>query len=91
MMTTITLDWDQADYVTRETLIQARQNIEDNGDYADVDVWDAMGEVIAYFSTPSQLEAMGERELSKEWTDILTQHTLDKLKNRSLKLYLDFA
>lgn len=88
---TITLDWDQMDHVTRETLINSRDSIERNNSYEDVDVWDAMGEVIAYFSTKSQLEEFEQREIPLDWQKTVVQHTLDRLKNRSVKLYLDFV
>lgn len=88
---TITLDWDQMDHVTLETLISARENIERNNFYGSVDVWDAMGEVIAYFSTKSQLEEFEKREIPLDWQKTVVEHTLDRLKNRSVKLYLDFA
>lgn len=77
-MFNLTIDFDSANEVTRQVLIEALKTIEWGNNPDDVPLWDAMVEVIAYFSTPKQLEEMELREVSSDWMKTVIMHDVEK-------------
>lgn len=76
----VTVDIDEAAEITRQTLVYTLETIEFLNQYDDVPVWDAINEVVAYFSTPDQLKEMELRTVSPSWIRTVLLHDADKLE-----------
>lgn len=76
----ITIDSDEASEITRQRLVSAMETIEYFNEQDQVPLWDALNEVIAYFSTPKQLEELELRTVSASWVRTVLLHDAEKLK-----------
>ncbi len=85
MSYTITIDDDSAEDIVRGVLLNSLQTIEKVGNFEDVGVWDAINEVLAYFSTPKQMKDLETRMIPEDWVDIVLQY--DKEKPDAYHLY----
>ena len=79
---TVELDYDTADEVTRLTLVDTYKSLAtSSGTIEDVPLWDALGEVIAYFSTKKQLLELEEFEIPAVWVQTILEYDLQRLNN----------
>jgi len=75
----VEVDFDTADEITRLTLVDVYKSMANStGTIADVPLWDALSEVIAYFSTREQLMELEDFEIPTDWMVTLLEYDRQK-------------
>lgn len=65
---TVDIDFETADEITRLTLVDVYKSLANStGTIEDVPLWDALSEVIAYFSTTEQLLELENFQIPTDW------------------------
>jgi len=70
----IRIDEDSAEKLAHGVILESIKTLEAVGSFEDVPIWDALNEVLAYYSTPAQLEELENRGISTEWMEIVLEH-----------------
>lgn len=72
----IEIDFDTAVDITRQTLQVMLEDIEVAGNSTDIPTWDAISQVIAYVSTPEELEWFENKPIDNHFLDLLVNESL---------------
>jgi hypothetical protein len=73
----VTLTFDQIDHITKNSLLQAMEQIEDLGGPEEISTYDAIVETLAYFTSPSEREQLTTRVIHPRWLNIVAGKTDD--------------
>lgn len=76
----VNIDAGIAEEVTRKNLEEHLISLEGLGTIDEVPLYDAMMEVLAYFSTKDQMLKFSERKVPPLWTEIVLMHDEEKKK-----------